>query len=242
MTDVILAPSSPTGLERRISKDRHSIEFLFESLFRPRNWASRLSYSLGLQGRLRTTSVTVPTARTANGANAPTLRVAFASDFHAGGMTANTRLAEACDALAAMEADVLLLGGDFVSVRGADASRIAPRFADIPAPLGKFAVLGNHDLRADQTAITSALERAGVQLLVNDRITLGGRFTDISICGLDDATHGKPDADRAFAGAADTRIVLMHSPEVLKTIGPRQFDLALCGHTHGGQVRLPWGG
>ncbi|HET7373136.1 MAG TPA: hypothetical protein VFJ20_07105, partial [Gemmatimonadaceae bacterium] len=62
-----------------------------------------------------------------------------------------------------------------------------------------------------------------------------------AICGLEDATRGEPRADHALDAAVDTRIVLMHSPEGLHAIGDREFDLAFCGHTHGGQIALPWG-
>jgi predicted MPP superfamily phosphohydrolase len=50
-----------------------------------------------------------------------------------------------------------------------------------------------------------------------------------------------PRGDLALDRAGERRIVLMHSPEGLKSIGGRHFDLALCGHTHGGQIALPWG-
>src|SRR4051812_9168144 len=123
MTDATLAVRSS---ERRVSKDRHSWEFLFETMFRPGNWAAKVSYQIGLQGRLRVSTTHVATARAPLFPNRPELRVAFASDFHAGGMTDDRRLAEACEALAEMKPDVLLLGGDFVSVRGADVRRIAP--------------------------------------------------------------------------------------------------------------------
>src|ERR1051325_515932 len=171
MTDATLVARSP---ERRVSRDRRSWEFLFETMFRPGNWAAKVSYAVGLQGRLRSTTMRVTTARAALFPNRPQLRIAFASDFHAGGMTDDRRLGEACDSLAEMAPDVLLLGGDFVSVRGADVRRIAPLLADIPAPLGKFAVLGNHDLRANHGLIVSRLERAGVRMIANDHVRLGG--------------------------------------------------------------------
>ncbi|HEY4129098.1 MAG TPA: metallophosphoesterase, partial [Gemmatimonadaceae bacterium] len=137
--------------------------------------------------------------------------------------------------------DVLLLGGDFVSVRGADIARLEPLLARIEAPLGKFAVLGNHDLRANYGVIEAALERAGVRLIINERVTLAAPFDDVTICGLDDPTYGEPRPELSLDGATGTRVVLMHSPEALTAIGNRAFDLALCGHTHGGQVAMPWG-
>ncbi|HEY9226696.1 MAG TPA: metallophosphoesterase [Gemmatimonadaceae bacterium] len=225
--------------DRPDAKDGRSFEFLFESLLRPGNWAATLAYSFGLQGRLRTSVTTIQTAQPKAGR--PPLRIAFASDFHAGGMTDQRLLVQACELLADMEPDLLLLGGDYVTVRGADIHRLAPLLAEIPAPLGKFAVLGNHDLHANYSIIVSELERAGVCVLSNERAELPAPFADVSICGLDDPTHGEPRGDLAIDGATGMRIVLMHSPDGLEAVADRAYDLALCGHTHGGQIRLPGG-
>jgi predicted MPP superfamily phosphohydrolase len=102
-------------------------------------------------------------------------------------------------------------------------------------------VLGNHDLRSNCREVVAALEGAGVRVLRNAHVSLAKPFADVNICGLDDSTRGHPRADLAIDGAEGTRIVLMHSPDALAAIGDRRFDLALCGHTHGGQVVLPWG-
>jgi predicted MPP superfamily phosphohydrolase len=128
-----------------------------------------------------------------------------------------------------------------VSVRAAYVDRLAPLLANIRAPYGKFGVLGNHDLRADHALVVKHLEHAGVRMITNRHVTLNAPFDDITICGLDDPTRGSPRADLALDGAPGTRIVLMHSPEGLAAIGDRPFDLAFAGHTHGGQVALPWG-
>lgn len=239
MTDATLATTDP--VKRRHSKDRRSIEYMFESLLRPGNWAARVAHTLGLQGRIRTSEITLGPDRAAAHRPRPVLRVGFASDFHAGGMTDSRVLADACAALAAMEPDILLFGGDFVSVRGADIERIAPRLAELSAPLGKFAVLGNHDLHADHELIEARLEHAGIRVITNRNVRLPEPFGDVVICGLDDATAGTPRPDLALDGVAGTRIVLMHSPDALAAIGDREFELALCGHTHGGQIALPWG-
>ena len=239
MTEATLATTKTHG--RRIARDRRSVESLFEALLRPGNWAARVAYALGLQGGVRTTTLTLSLECNPVRADRPSLRIAFASDFHAGGMTDDRVLAEACAALAALQPDVLLLGGDFVSVRGADVNRIAPLLAAVPAPFGKFAVLGNHDLHADHGLIEARLEDAGIRVLTNQHATLAAPFDDIVVCGLDDATAGVPRADLALDGTVGTRVVLMHSPDALDAIGDRPFDLALCGHTHGGQVALPWG-
>jgi predicted MPP superfamily phosphohydrolase len=231
---------APLYRERRIERARHSIELVLDEVFRPGDWAARIMYRLGLQGRLRATTTVVRTGGASSPRSSP-LRIAFASDFHAGPTTDDRLLARACMALHHLEPDVLLLGGDFVSVRASDISRLARHLAAIHAPHGKFAVLGNHDLRSNCGEVVDALTEAGVQLLSNARTTLAGPFSDVTICGLDDPTRGRPRADLALEGATGTRIVLKHSPEGLASIGDRPFDLALCGHTHGGQVVLPFG-
>ncbi len=225
--------------ERRVLAARKQLEMVLDRVFRPASWAATVSYSIGLQGRVRVSEATIRPPCTPP--REVPLRIGFASDFHAGPTTHQRTLAAACRALAGIRPDVLLLGGDFVSVRGADIERLAPLLAEIDAPHGKFAVLGNHDLRANHRIVVDALERAGVRLIINERVTLGPPFDDVTICGLDDATYGHPHPELALDGATGTRIVLMHSPETLPAIGDRAFDLALCGHTHGGQVATPWG-
>jgi len=241
MTPAPIAPAKRR--DRRIEKSRESLELMLDAVFRPGGWAAAVAYRLGLQGRVRTSVETVHLSARNDGkpTERPPLRVAFASDFHAGATTHPRLLSEACDALAALSPDVLLLGGDFVTVRAASIETLARELGRIPAPLGKFAVLGNHDLRANSAFVVSHLEKAGVRMLTNRHVTLPPPFDDIVICGLDDPTRGSPRAELALDPVDATRIVVMHSPEGLETIGDRQFRLAVCGHTHGGQIVTPWG-
>ena len=198
---------------------------------------------MGLQGRVRASVSRFELRQPAAGSSDPRtpLRIGFASDFHAGATTDARLLSDACDLLSAFQPHILLLGGDFVSVRAAYIDRLASLLANIPAPYGKFAVLGNHDLRADHAVVVRHLEQAGVRMITNRYITLDAPFEDVTLCGLDDPTRGEPRADLALDEATGTRIVLMHSPEGLAAIGERPFDLAFAGHTHGGQIALPWG-
>ena len=225
--------------DRRASRSRRTIELLLDRAIRPGGWAAKLAYPLGLQGQLQSSTTEIHLASRPPGARP--LRLAFASDFHAGATTDPRLLRAACETLNGFEADVLLLGGDFVSVRASYIDDLAPAVGSISAPFGKFAVLGNHDLRADHRRVVRQLERAGVEMLTNRHVALGEPFADINLCGLDDPTLGWPDAAAALDEVHGTRIVLMHSPEGLRAIGDRPFDLALCGHTHGGQIAAPWG-
>jgi uncharacterized protein len=241
VTDGSAVPVAAHALRnRRVEPNRRAIEFMLDAVFRPGHWAARAAYALGAQGRVRATAAALH-LRAEPHVGEPPLRLAFASDFHAGPTTDHRILSDAFEVLRDFRPDVLLFGGDFVSVRASYIDLLTPLIRRVEAPLGKFAVLGNHDLRANYTAVIAALEAADVRMLTNDRRTLPAPFSDITLCGLDDATRGDPRADLAIDGTTGTRIILMHSPEGLEEIGNRRFDLALCGHTHGGQVALPSG-
>lgn len=200
---------------------------------------ARWSKRVGLHGRLGLTrhEIMLPAGR----ALTHPLRIAFASDFHAGLTTDPAIFTDMFDQIALEQPDVLLLGGDFVSGHASNFAALAEPLARCAAPLGKFAVMGNHDLWTDERLLRSMLAAAGTEVLVNRNVTLGAPFESVSLCGMDDPWTGRPDGPRTFANAAETRILMMHSPDGLLFSGSAAFDLALAGHTHGGQVALPDG-
>jgi predicted MPP superfamily phosphohydrolase len=169
-------------------------------------------------------------------AGAAPLRVAFASDLHAGPTTHTSLLDEAFEHLADARADVILLGGDFVFLDADYIPEIADRVRGLSAPLGIYAVMGNHDLWADDARIARELTAAGARVLVNERITLAPHVT---LAGLDDPWTGEPPARPLFAATDAVRVVLVHAPEAMLHLRDEPFDLAMCGHTHGGHVALP---
>jgi predicted MPP superfamily phosphohydrolase len=169
------------------------------------------------------------------------LRIAFASDFHAGAATPWPILEASVATLEGLRPDLLLLGGDFVSIDPQTTARLARLLGTVRAPLGRFAVLGNHDHWAGASTVVAHLQQAGIEMLTNRSIVLPHPFGNVSVSGLDDHTSGQPDAEAAFAGAREVRVVLMHAPSGLLDIGERPFHVALCGHTHGGQIALPDG-
>jgi predicted MPP superfamily phosphohydrolase len=200
---------------------------------------ARWSYRLGLHGRLGLTrhALTLPAGR----ALTRPLRIAFASDLHAGATTDPAIFTRMFEQIALEQPDVLLLGGDFVSGHARNFAVLAEGLARCNPPFGKFAVMGNHDLWTDDRLLRSMLAAAGAEVLVNRNVTLGAPFESVSLCGMDDPWTGQPDGALTFANAAATRILMIHSPDGLLFTAGAAFDLALAGHTHGGQVALPDG-
>src|SRR5688572_22799417 len=173
-------------------------------------WLAALARWLWLHGRISVKKHDVRIDRWTGGRP---LRIVFASDFHAGPVTHPELLNDASRAIAGGKPDLLLLGGDFISPHARYIDGLADRLRQIDAPLGKFAVLGNHDLYADDEYVVERLAAAGVRTLTNECVRLAPPYDAIAICGLDDPTVGSPDAKAALCGADGARIVLMHSPE-----------------------------
>jgi len=196
-------------------------------------WPARITRAIGLQGELQVAEhvFKVPRARR----DAPDLRLVFVSDFHAGPTLHPRLLADVLAAVQDADADLVLLGGDFVSFHARYVDRLIASFAALKPRLGKFAVLGNHDLLGDDEYIVRRLTDAGVKTLVNENVRLAAPFDDIWVCGFDDWDEGQPDANLAFKGAEGTRIVLAHQPDALLAIEDQPFDIGFFGHVHGGQ-------
>lgn len=170
------------------------------------------------------------------------LRLAYASDIHYGQLLDEARVQDLAQKLNVLQADVILLGGDY----GEDAAHTLAFWQIVPAfhaRLAVCAVVGNHDRAdGDMDALCAAMQAKGVTPLVNSTLTLHGEDGDIAICATDDCYHGQPDfyGVAAQTHEADYVIYAPHAPDALEDAYNTQkepfFDLALCGHTHGGQV------
>lgn len=147
----------------------------------------------------------------------------------------------------AAEPQLILLLGDYV-VHGVVAGRFVPPEAiasilgDLRAPLGVFAVLGNHDYAMNGPRIRGALRHAGITVLEDESARLGppGADAPFWITGVTDMLRGPHDLLGALAMVTDDApsIVFTHNPDLFPEV-PARVSLTLAGHTHGGQVRLP---
>ncbi len=172
----------------------------------------------------------------------PRLRIAFASDFHVGPTTPHRLLDAAVEQLAALEPDVVLLGGDFVFLDATMHTRrvLTEHLRGLPK-VPTFAVLGNHDLWTHHHHVEHALSDAGVVLLENRAARLPPPHDDVVIYGLDDPWTGEPEMNRSEQANGALAIGLCHAPDGVTTFARGGVPLMLCGHTHGGQIALPGG-
>ena len=174
------------------------------------------------------------------------IRVAVLSDLHVGSPYVGIeKLERVVELTNAGHPDLVVLLGDFViqDVVGGSfvpPERIASTLKDLHAPLGVYAVLGNHDWWLDAPRIERAFRSAGIQVLEDRAVRLGRDRASFWLVGISDYMEGAHDVKRALSGVNDTApvIAITHNPDVFPTI-PRRVCLTLAGHTHGGQVALP---
>lgn len=174
------------------------------------------------------------------------LRIVYLSDIHFGAYFKESRVRALAERVNAMDADLVLLGGDYAedSATAIDFFALRPGFR---AKYGVFGVMGNHDRtppESNLSKLTAEMMAAGVTPLVNRAVTLKKDGAALALAGVDDYYNGHPDVSAVEAACreADFAIFLPHTPDVLPETydlpeGPF-FQLALCGHTHGGQIAL----
>lgn len=178
--------------------------------------------------------------------------VALLTDTHMSGPdNSPARMARIVAQINALRPDLILLGGDYIGDDKGGATydaraSIAP-LAGLRAPLGVVAVLGNHDSRSalNRVALSSrdwvvAFSRIGITLLQDGVVRRG----PLVIGGLKDIYTRKPDLPdtmTAMARMGGARLILSHGPDVFPAL-PNTPSLTLVGHTHCGQVALPFAG
>ena len=168
------------------------------------------------------------------------LRVVHLTDIHVGLSTPLDHLRQAIAAAAQARPDLVVLTGDYLNRSLKYVRRLRQFVASLPRPC--VAVLGNHDYYSGADGVTRALEREGVRVLVNDSLTFTLRGGVLPIVGIDDETMGTPDVPRAFhrVTAPQRALVLVHHPRTAARVAEHGGRLILAGHTHGGQISLPW--
>lgn len=181
------------------------------------------------------------------------LRIAVLSDWHAGDPGFPImRVRSVVRATNDLKPDLICLLGDYCGGAGAR-GRLPPEdmaraLADLQAPLGRYAIFGNHDYWDGIQPFRSAFVRARIPILENVRVKLGEGSSAFWLAGLA-STLAIPRGNGRYEGLDDLPgtlehvtddapvVLLVHEPDLFPQV-PRRVSLTLAGHTHGGQVRL----
>ena len=180
-------------------------------------------------------------------------RIVQLSDIHLDEFTEPVFLEYIIHRINDLSPDLVVVTGDFIT-RGSltfiasrhAAHRCAELLATLKAPQ-TYTILGNHDVSVSAPLVIDALRSAGVPILVNQYVPIERAGSRIWLCGADDAGTSHPDLDLTIPQKPDGPVILMvHEPDYADTVvqHPRGqlVDLMLSGHSHGGQVRMPFYG
>lgn len=171
------------------------------------------------------------------------LTIAHISDFHVDEWLKGERLFTAMRKTNALNADMIVITGDFTSDIPDDiANDITEGLKLLQAHEGVYAVLGNHDYWVDGDAVATAVRKSGITLLSNAHKTIERDGQSLYIAGVDDIYEEQHDLDAALAGipAEACTLLLAHEPDFADTvIADGRVNVQFSGHSHGGQFRLP---
>ncbi len=168
--------------------------------------------------------------------------IAQLSDFHFDGLRLSERLlAHTIDQIRTINPDLIAFTGDFVTHDPDPIHELARRLKHLPSRYGMIAVLGNHDIavKGARGVVTQALENADIPVLWNEIATPMGEdfpvvgFADYWSCEFDPHVLDRLDP-------AVPRLVLSHNPDTAEPLADWRADLQLSGHTHGGQINIPF--
>ena len=169
------------------------------------------------------------------------VKIVFASDFHIKPY-GQKRLEKVVETINEQNPDVVVSAGDFVCGHTEKSTmhpeKIAEGLSKVKSKHGFYTTLGNHDGWYDRWYIKELLEKQNIKVLnnKNEKLQINGK--EIFIAGVEDMMTAFPNMEDALKGTKTPTILLTHTPDVFPDI-PRNVNLALAGHTHGGQVRLP---
>jgi predicted MPP superfamily phosphohydrolase len=171
------------------------------------------------------------------------LSIAFLSDIHYGPFLKKEEALSVVQKVVDLDTDLIILGGDYgdIPTNSLAFFNLIPTF---PADKTVLAVLGNHDIGAKHQIIVpdilDAMRAKNIIPLVNETHILTREGKRLAVCGPDDKRCGRPDFEPLIAASQDADFVLFipHSPDLIPDAYAADFafHLALCGHTHGGQL------
>jgi uncharacterized protein len=165
-------------------------------------------------------------------------RIVQISDVHHSSFLGEAEIAAAARRANELRPDLTVLTGDYVSHSVNYIPGCARALGHLKAPLGVYAVLGNHDHWTDGELMARTLTSEGIRVLSNENVSLRRGPAALRLAGVDDIMAGRDDLRSALAGTSrdEARILLSHNPAIIREAARAGVDLVLSGHTHGGQI------
>ncbi|MFB5677052.1 metallophosphoesterase [Paenibacillus terreus] len=190
-------------------------------------------------GNLEVTQFTVHLPRLPASFN--NMRVFHFSDMHLGFFKDEDDMRRIASVINGLQPDMICFTGDIVDDYAESMAGSVPILNSLHAPLGKFAILGNHDYRGIPEGVEALYKKTGFTLLKNEHYVIHKDGQSMAVVGLEDIFMSAPDPEAALQGLPDGmfKLLLMHEPDYADTAVGYGFDMQLSGHTHGGQVRIP---
>ncbi len=196
------------------------------------------AYSAVEAARIRVVRVRIATDRLPP--SVPRLRIAQISDLHLGLIHRNSKARDVAEIVARERPDLFVSTGDLVDGQLDNVDGLSEIFREIPAPMGKYAVTGNHEYYAGIVRSIAFTRRAGFALLRNEAVLVGNA---VRLAGVDDPTQarfglpaGPPEADVLGNREGGRFTILLKHRPAIEPGSAGKFDLQLSGHTHHGQI------
>jgi uncharacterized protein len=173
------------------------------------------------------------------------IKIVQFSDTHLGHNYTLRQFQKLVEEINRLEPDLILFTGDLIDSPQdyKPLGEISAILAQLSAPFGKFSIYGNHDHGGYGTeTYRKLMEHAGFKLLMNETSTIEKSGERLILAGIDDAMLGRPDLHQTLASLSveDYVIVMAHEPDLADNVARYGVDLQLSGHSHGGQVQLPF--
>lgn len=165
------------------------------------------------------------------------MKIVLFSDTHFKTDTSESYIEKIISKINDQNADVVMFLGDLIDnheENPVDSDMIIKLFSEIDGE--KFAVMGNHDYGGGaERTYKNILVNSDFQILINEAVFVD----DIQIIGLDDLIFGKPDYDILIENDYENTIIILHEGDMIDNI-EGNFDIAFAGHSHGGQIAIPY--
>jgi predicted MPP superfamily phosphohydrolase len=171
-------------------------------------------------------------------------KIVFISDIHYGKLFRAKRLIRIINRINKLNPDIIIMGGDYLDI-SVKSKKDLSKYLDIEfeilrklkAKKGIFTVLGNHDYYKRRESLLEAINSSSLKLLKNTKEFINIGEDSLELIGLDDLIQGNPEVNMLKENSNNFTIAVSHNPDFFSDYKNKiNYDLALSGHTHGGQV------